>query len=793
MWIILGVWKVIVKFITWENMMKYVFFLICIVSLMLSACEKSTKALEPVAAPSFTPLAGTYYSTQSVHINCSTNDATIRYTLDGTVPNQNSQIYSNPIGIAENTVIKAIAYKSKMKASAVSTAAYNFDVANLYIAPIGGTFSTPQTVLIASSTTGTIIHYTTDGTEPNESSPIYSAPLTIDGYTILKAKGYVAGWTPSETITAIYVFNVTQPTFDMEDGVYYNPFELSINTPTNGATIRYTTNNTEPTETSEIYSIPVNITTSAVIKAKAYKANWNTSNTSSVSVELKVTSPQFFPLPGTYYQPQAIAVSTTTPGADIHYTTDGSDPATDDNTYASPITLSTITTLKARAFKTGWTPSNISQGSYIFNVYAPTFDPPAGQFTEEQTVTMSCATPAAEIRYTVNGSDPTLTSSLYTAPLSVPSTATIKAKAYKTGMNASQITTATYTINPIQTVAAPTFNPPGGNYNSIQSVAISCATSGTSIRYTTDNSEPSQSSLLYSTPVTIATATTLKAKAYKTGWNESQTASDDYTVSFNSVQMINIPSGTFDMGRTSGTGEADELPVHSITLSAYSIGKYEIIQADWMAVMGNNPSFFAGDLYRPVENVNWYSILVYCNKRSINEGLAPVYTIAGSTNPDDWGTSPTTFTPVWNAAICNFSANGYRLPTEAEWEYAARGASNTPDYAYSGTNNLVEAAWYQLNADGATHPVGQLLENGLGICDMSGNVREWCWDWYDSSYYTSSPANNPTGPGSSSYKVIRGGCWEDFVTNYCRVVSRDAIVPYPIVNKNGFRVVRTTN
>jgi len=773
--------------------MKNAIIVLCVACLMLFACEKSTKALDPAATPTFLPLAGTYYSTQSIHINCSTNGATIRYTLDGTDPNQTSEIYSNPIGITGNIVIKAIAYKTKMKASPIATAAYNFDVANLYFAPAAGTYLTPQTVTIASSTTGTIVHYTTDGTEPTESSPTYSTPLTIDGLTILKARGYVAGWTPSETISATYVFDVTAPTFSIADGLFYNSFEISINTPTDGAAIRYTTNNTDPTETSALYTDPITISSSTIVKAKAYKTNWNASTVATANYELKVTSPQFLPLPGTYYQSQTVSITTTTPNATIHYTTDGSEPTTDDNVYSAPVALSVITTLRARAFRTGWTNSNISQGSYNFYVNTPTFDPPAGQYTEGQTVTISCATPAADIRYTTNGADPTSVSTLYSSPLSVTSTTTVKAKAFKTGQNSSQVASATYNINQVQTLPTPTFNPPEGIYSSIQSVAISCATSGTTIRYTMDNSEPTPASMLYTVPVTIGETTTLKAKAYKTGWFDSPTATGSYGINFNSTQMINIPGGTFDMGRTSGTGEADELPVHSVTLSAYSIGKYEVIQSDWIAVMGDNPAFFNEDLYRPVEGVNWYAVLVYCNKRSIDSGLTPVYSIGGSTNPDNWGAIPTAINATWSAATCNLSANGYRLPTEAEWEYAARGASNTPDYVYAGTNNINEAAWYQSNSVGTTHPVGQLLGNGLGLFDMSGNVNEWCWDWYESSYYSSSPANNPTGPVSGSYKVIRSGCWENFVSVYCRVVSRDASYPHITVNTIGFRVARTTN
>jgi formylglycine-generating enzyme required for sulfatase activity len=257
--------------------------------------------------------------------------------------------------------------------------------------------------------------------------------------------------------------------------------------------------------------------------------------------------------------------------------------------------------------------------------------------------------------------------------------------------------------------------------------------------------------------------------------------------------MVLVQGGTFTMGRSSGPGDTDELPPHTVTLNSFYIGKYEVTQSDWITVMGTNPSYYSSDTYRPVENVNWYNALIFCNKRSILEGLTPVYTIGGSTNPDDWGAIPTALNPTWDTAIFNQTANGYRLPTEAEWEFAARGATNTPDYIYAGSNTLSAVGWYQANSNGITHPVGQLAPNGLGIYDMSGNVNEWCWDWYSNSYYEVSPVNNPTGPATSSWRMLRSGNWNDFVADMCRVVSRNAVTPYTTTYSNGLRVVRNQN
>jgi formylglycine-generating enzyme len=178
----------------------------------------------------------------------------------------------------------------------------------------------------------------------------------------------------------------------------------------------------------------------------------------------------------------------------------------------------------------------------------------------------------------------------------------------------------------------------------------------------------------------------------------------------------------------------------------------------------------------------------------------PAYSISGSTDPDDWGAIPTTNSAAWNAVTCNLNATGYRLPTEAEWEYAARGAVNTPDYLYSGSNTPGDVAWYGANSGNMTHEVGGKAANALGIYDMSGNVQEWVWDWYGA--YSSAAQTNPTGPASNvdNRRVVRGGSWNS-ASNYT-VGMTDIRIPFrnwgtpekgddKVTNdKLGFRVVR---
>jgi len=224
------------------------------------------------------------------------------------------------------------------------------------------------------------------------------------------------------------------------------------------------------------------------------------------------------------------------------------------------------------------------------------------------------------------------------------------------------------------------------------------------------------------------------------------------------------------MGDTRGEGQTDELPTHQVTLSSFYIGKYEVTQAEYQAVMGTNPSHFSGS-DKPVENVSWFDAVEYCNARSIQEGLTPCYNTT-------------------NIQECNFSVNGYRLPTEAEWEYAARGGSNNPDYLYSGSNDINSVAWNSSNSGSTSHNVGTKTPNGLGIYDMSGNVWEWCNDRYGS--YSSSAQSDPVGPATGSYRVTRGGSWY-YSATYCRVAYRYDDYPANSNYNIGFRLARSSN
>lgn len=231
--------------------------------------------------------------------------------------------------------------------------------------------------------------------------------------------------------------------------------------------------------------------------------------------------------------------------------------------------------------------------------------------------------------------------------------------------------------------------------------------------------------------------------------------------------MVFLPSNTFAFGSLKKDAR------DNVSINGFYISKSEVTQDEYNKYMKPSPYSSKGDNL-PVDNVSWFDAIIYCNGRSQAEGLIPCYRISG--------------TGANRVVTCDFKANGYRLPTEAEWEYAAKGTELS---AYSGSDDIDEVGWYRDNSGGRLHPVKSRTPNYYGLYDMSGNVSEWCWDWYDPNYTKSMPFINPTGPDFSTAKVIRGGNISHPFGKSLSVVTRDKADPNQGYKYIGFRVVRS--
>ncbi len=237
------------------------------------------------------------------------------------------------------------------------------------------------------------------------------------------------------------------------------------------------------------------------------------------------------------------------------------------------------------------------------------------------------------------------------------------------------------------------------------------------------------------------------------------------------MKLVLIPAGEFLMGSPASDNYAtfDEQPTHQVRITRpFYLGVHEVTQGQYRAVAGQNPSHLKGSDDLPVESVSWSDAIAFCNKLSEREGLKPYYQVGGGLHG---------------------GGDGYRLPTEAEWEYACRAGSTTRYCFGDDAANLGGFAWYGDNSNVKTHPVGQKRPNDWGLCDMYGNVWEWCWDWHDASYYRQSPHADPLGPPQTANRVDRGGSWGSD-PDLCRSASRFRGDPATRDSHLGFRVAR---
>jgi hypothetical protein len=342
-----------------------------------SAVATAAYIITITAAPTFSPVAGTYSSRQTVTVSDTTAGATIYYTTNGTTPTTSSTVYSGPISVNATETLSAIAVYTGYSASSATTAAYTITTpaATPMFSPAGGTYASAQTVTVSDTTTGATIYYTTNGTTPTTSSSIYSVAITVSGSETVNAIAVATGYSNSAVSTATYTITTATatPTFSPVAGSYTTAQTVTIGDTTAGATIYYTTNGTTPTTSSSVYSGAITVSASETLNAIAVASGYSQSATGSAAYVITPPAaiPTFSPVAGSYTTAQTVTMSDATAGATIYYTTNGTAPTTSSTVYSGPISVSATETLNAIAVATGYTTSSDAAAIYTIGAAPP--------------------------------------------------------------------------------------------------------------------------------------------------------------------------------------------------------------------------------------------------------------------------------------------------------------------------------------------------------------------------------------------------------------------------------------
>ncbi len=419
----------------------------------------------------------------------------------------------------------------------ISEAGFNWKTSTPRLNPGAGTYTATKTVTVTAVTPGAVIHYTTTGTDPTTSDATVASgsTVTVDATLTLKVAAWASPMPASNVSSALYTMNLPAPAISPATGTYTATQSVTMSSSVAGATIRYTTDATDPTSSSSSYSSAITVDASTVVKAKSFRSAWGDSPITTNTYTLAVATPTLSPTGGAYTSTQNVTIGTTTPSTAITYTTDGTEPTPSSAAYTGPVAVSATMTLKAVGWRSGWIGSLSAAGSFWITsgtVATPTLSPAAGTFAAAPYVSVSTTTADATIRYTFDGSDPVSTSPVFKWPLTVGATTTIKARAFKHDMAQSAVASAIYVVDPTGAVATPVISPAGGWFATHQTVTVTDATSGSTIHYTTNGADPTESDPTMASGGTLSLdkSQILKAKAWKAGSDSSPIRRADFII-----------------------------------------------------------------------------------------------------------------------------------------------------------------------------------------------------------------------------------------------------------------------
>ena len=664
----------------------------------------------PTPAPTFSVVAGTYQKTQYVQIADSLKTAAIHCTQDGSDPTINSPICASGATITTTATLKAIGISPGYSASPITSAVYT--IAPYVVTPVlsvpGGTYNTPQTVSISTTTPGATIYYTQDQTVPTTASTKYTGPITVSGVDYLQAMAVAPGYTQSFAATANYVMTVGTPTFSTTTASAKNATTAATHTVvvlevTPGAALFYTTNGSTPTTSSTPYSSAFTVTAGTTIKVLGTKRDFVNSPIATMvagSGTSTAATPTFSVAAGTYATTQTVTLADATSGAVIYYTTNGTTPTTSSTKYTGAISVAATETIEAIAVASGYTNSAVASAAYTISKVAatPTFSVAAGAYATTQTVTLADATSGAVIYYTINGTTPTTSSTKYTAAISVATTETVKTIAVATGYTNSAVASAAYTISKV--AATPTFSVAAGTYPGTQSVKLADATSGAVIYYTTNGTTPTSSSTKYTAAIAVAATETVKAIAVASGYTNSAVASAAYTISkVAATPTFSVAAGTY-------------ATTQSVKLADTTTGAVIYYTINGTTPTSSSTKYTAAISVAATETVKAIAVATgYTNSAVASaaytiskQAATPTFSVAAATYPSTQVVKLADTTP---GAVIYYTTNG-TTPTTGSTKYTA--AINVTDtekieaiaVAPGYTNSAVASAIYTIDKVVAT-------------------------------------------------------------------------------------------